>query len=83
MGGMVIYRKPSQPLSPVGVEAYILNMLTVAEWRGRGVASAILERLLDCAREKRARGLRGCARLSKAARCTKNSASRRTRATCS
>jgi GNAT superfamily N-acetyltransferase len=51
VGGMVLYRKPSQPLSPVGVEAYILNMLTVGEWRGRGVASAIVERLLDCARE--------------------------------
>ena len=51
VGGIVIYRKPAQPLSPVGVEGYILNMLTVSEWRGRGVASAIVERLLDCARE--------------------------------
>ena len=51
VGGMVIYRKPAQPLSPVGVEGYILNMLTVSEWRGKGVASAIVERLLDCARE--------------------------------
>jgi GNAT superfamily N-acetyltransferase len=51
VGGMVIFRKPSQPLSPVGVEGYILNMLTVAEWRGKGVASAIMEGLLDCARE--------------------------------
>lgn len=51
VGGMVIYRKPSQPLSPVGVEGYILNMLTVDEWRGRGIASAIVEGLLGCARE--------------------------------
>ena len=51
VGGMVIYRKPSQPLSPVGVEGYILNMLTVSEWRGKGVASAIMRELLDCARE--------------------------------
>jgi GNAT superfamily N-acetyltransferase len=50
VGGMVIYRKPSQPLSPVGVEGYILNMLTIAEWRGRGIASAIMEGLLECAR---------------------------------
>ena len=50
-GGMVIYRKPSQPLSPVGVEGYILNMLTVAEWRGKGIASAIMRELLACARE--------------------------------
>lgn len=51
VGGMVIYRKPSQPLSPVGVEGYILNMLTVSEWRGKGVASAIMRELLACARE--------------------------------
>ena len=51
VGGMVIYRKPSQPLSPVGVEAYILNMLTVSEWPGKGIASAIMQGLLDSARE--------------------------------
>jgi GNAT superfamily N-acetyltransferase len=51
VGGMVIYRKPSQPLSPAGVEGYILNMLTIDEWRGRGVASAIMRELLDSARE--------------------------------
>jgi GNAT superfamily N-acetyltransferase len=51
VGEIVIYHKPAQPLSPVGVEGYILNMLTVSEWRGKGVASAIVERLLDCARE--------------------------------
>ena len=51
VGGMVIYRKPSQPLSPVGVEGYILNMLTVDEWRGKGVASSIMRELLACARE--------------------------------
>jgi len=48
---MVIYRKPSQPLSPVGVEGYVLNMLTVAEWRGKGIASAIMRELLAWARE--------------------------------
>jgi GNAT superfamily N-acetyltransferase len=51
VGGMVLFRKPSQPLSPVGMEGYILNMLTVREWRGKGVASRIMEGLLDCARE--------------------------------
>jgi GNAT superfamily N-acetyltransferase len=51
VGGMVIYRKPSQPLSPVGVEGYILNMLTIDEWRGKGVASAIMRELLECARQ--------------------------------
>jgi len=51
VGGMVVYRKPSQPLSPAGVEGYILNMLTVDKWRGKGVASAIMRELLAFARE--------------------------------
>jgi GNAT superfamily N-acetyltransferase len=38
-------------LSPVGLEGYILNMLTVPEYRGRGLASDIVRGLLDCARE--------------------------------
>jgi GNAT superfamily N-acetyltransferase len=51
VGGMVLFRKPSQPLSPVGMEGYILNMLTMREWRGKGIASSIMQGLLDCARE--------------------------------
>lgn len=57
VGGMLIYRKPAQPLSPVGVEGYILNMLTVAEWRGKGIASAIMRELLACARSRRRPGM--------------------------
>ena len=35
----------------MGVEGYVLNMLTVAEWRGKGIASAIMREVLACARE--------------------------------
>jgi GNAT superfamily N-acetyltransferase len=51
VGGMFLYRHLPRPRSPRGVEGYILNMLTLSEWRRRGIASAILRELLECARE--------------------------------
>jgi ribosomal protein S18 acetylase RimI-like enzyme len=51
VGGMVLFRKPALPRSPLGLEVYILNMLTLAEFRGKGIASAIMRELLESARE--------------------------------
>jgi GNAT superfamily N-acetyltransferase len=51
VGGMFLYRHPPRPHSPRGIEGYILNMLTVSEWRRKGIASAIMGELLACARE--------------------------------
>jgi len=51
IGGMFLYRHPPRPRSPRGVEGYILNMLTLPDWRRKGIASAIMRELLDCARE--------------------------------
>jgi GNAT superfamily N-acetyltransferase len=51
VGGMFLNRHLPRPRSPRGVEGYILNMLTLPEWRRRGVASAIVRELLKCARE--------------------------------
>jgi GNAT superfamily N-acetyltransferase len=42
---------PPRPHSPRGIEGYILNMLTVSEWRRKGIASAIMGELLACAGE--------------------------------
>ncbi len=54
VGGMFLYRHPPRPRSPRGVEGYILNMLTLSEWRRKGIASTIMRELLECAREARA-----------------------------
>lgn len=51
VGGIFLFRHPPRPRSPRGVEGYILNMLTLREWRRKGVASAIMRELLGCARE--------------------------------
>lgn len=45
-GGLVYVRKPPSPASVSGREAYIMNMYTVPDWRGRGVASRIFAAIL-------------------------------------
>src|SRR5215470_15676447 len=49
-GGISIYDNPPGP-GPTTREAYIMSMFTEADARGRGVARAVLDALLDFARE--------------------------------
>jgi GNAT superfamily N-acetyltransferase len=48
--GMVVYRAPPTPGNPTGVEGYIMNMYTVPAYRGQGIATRLLERLVEHAR---------------------------------
>jgi GNAT superfamily N-acetyltransferase len=50
--GWLVYQQivPS-PASPSGRDAYVLNMYTRPAWRRRGIGRAILEKLLDRARQ--------------------------------
>jgi GNAT superfamily N-acetyltransferase len=48
--GMVVYRAPPTQGNPSGVEGYIMNMYTVPAYRGRGIATRLLERLVEHAR---------------------------------
>jgi GNAT superfamily N-acetyltransferase len=48
--GMVVYRAPPTQGSPAGVEGYIMNMYTVPAYRGQGIATRLLERLVEHAR---------------------------------
>lgn len=49
--GLRVYRMAPHTGNLRGIGAYVLNMYTVPEWRGRGLASALLERLVEHARE--------------------------------
>ncbi len=49
------FAHPPSPVNPIGLEAYILNVFTEPAWRRRGVARALMERLVD---EARARGVK-------------------------
>ena len=46
-GGAVIHRLPPGPRNMDGREGYLMNIYTVPEWRGRGVATAVVQTILD------------------------------------
>lgn len=48
--GLVYHRHPPSPGNLAGCEAYVMNMYTLPAWRGRGLATALLARLVDVAR---------------------------------
>jgi GNAT superfamily N-acetyltransferase len=56
--GLVFDQRPPSARNLTGREAYIMNMYTLPAWRGRGIATELLRRLLDLARQH------GCRRAS-------------------
>jgi GNAT superfamily N-acetyltransferase len=48
--GMVIYEAPPTPGNPAGIEGYIMNMYTLPEARGRGIATKLIDALTNHAR---------------------------------
>jgi GNAT superfamily N-acetyltransferase len=50
-GGIVFMERPPYQGNLRGREAYLMNMYTVPAWRKKGVGSAIVAELLQCARD--------------------------------
>jgi GNAT superfamily N-acetyltransferase len=50
--GMCFRQHPPNRWNLTGHEAYIMNMYTVPEFRGRGFAGVLLEKLIQIARER-------------------------------
>lgn len=50
--GLVLFEQAPTPSNLSGVEAYILNMYTLPEWRGRGIAQALLREIIAYAHSK-------------------------------
>ncbi len=48
--GLVYHRHPPSPKNLQGCEAYVMNMYTRPEYRGRGIATTLLARLVERAR---------------------------------
>ena len=44
--GLVFFERPPNGTSPTGLEAYVMNMYTLPRWRGRGLATALLDAAL-------------------------------------
>lgn len=57
-GGMCIYCVPPTYGNPSGNVAYLVNMYTQPEYRNKGIATALLKKLIGEARE------RGCTRIT-------------------
>ena len=57
IGGVNFFRIPPKPKNKTGRSAYISNMYTRPEYRGRGIATKIFALLVDEARE------RGCGKV--------------------
>ncbi len=48
--GLAFYVRPPYCGNLSGKEVYLMGMYTIAEWRGRGVGTALVEKLLEYAR---------------------------------
>ncbi len=53
--GLIFFQKPPTEHNPSGREAYILNMYTLPEWRGQGIATALVQTLIAYVRQTPAR----------------------------
>jgi GNAT superfamily N-acetyltransferase len=51
--GLIIHRNPPSARNPEGREAFVINMYTVPAWRGRGLASSLLQLVVAAARQAR------------------------------
>jgi len=44
--GLALFERPPSPRNLSGKEAYVLNMYTLPQWRGQGLATALLQELM-------------------------------------
>ncbi len=51
IGGMVIYKRPGNFLVSDGITGYIINMYTVPQFRKLGIATAILNKLVESGKD--------------------------------
>jgi len=53
--GLIFFQKPPTEYNLSGREAYILNMYTLSEWRGQGIATALVQTILAYVRQTQTR----------------------------
>ncbi len=53
--GLTFFERPPNARNPAGLEAYLSNMYTLPEWRGRGIASALVAAAVEHVRHTPAR----------------------------
>ena len=50
--GLVVHSIPPSPFNRIGKEGYIMNLVTLPEWRRRGAARALLNHVLGVLRDE-------------------------------
>lgn len=48
--GLVLFERPPAPRNLSGEEAYVLNMYTLPQWRGQGLATVLLQEIIRFAK---------------------------------
>jgi GNAT superfamily N-acetyltransferase len=51
-GGLVYCQKVPHGRNPSGREGFVLNMYTLTEWRGRGIATVLMETIVEHVRQQ-------------------------------
>jgi GNAT superfamily N-acetyltransferase len=46
ISGLVFFEKPPVEENLTGLEAYVMNMYTIPEWRGKGIAMALMQEII-------------------------------------
>ena len=49
-GWLTFFERPPLGRNPRGLEAYIMNMYTIPEWRGQGISTALLQEIIAYAK---------------------------------
>lgn len=55
MSGLLFFERPPTASNLLGLDAYVMNMYTVPEWRRQGLATALLRELIAYVRSTQAR----------------------------
>jgi GNAT superfamily N-acetyltransferase len=54
IGGVLLLKRPPTDENLTGLDGYVMNMYTLPEWRGRGIASRLLQIIIAEMRGRRA-----------------------------
>ncbi len=58
VGGLILWQRPPTLRNPSGLDGYVVNVYTLKEWRGQGIASALMEEIIRYATERGAMRVR-------------------------
>ncbi len=52
--GLLLFERPPTGENPTGLDGYVMNMYTLPQWRGQGIATRLLAMIIEYMRSRRA-----------------------------